>query len=108
MINIIIAFIAGFALAYMIFAGKKIRVVGFDNKVANDMEPKVTTKITKVTKEVTIPPDIAQNIKDALETGNKIEAIKIYREGMGCDLKEAKDQIEALEELFDKMDAMGK
>lgn len=38
-----------------------------------------------------------QNIHEALLRGNKIEAIKIYREQTGIGLKEAKDYIDALE-----------
>lgn len=36
-------------------------------------------------------------IADALRAGNKIEAIKIYREATGFGLKEAKDEVEAIE-----------
>lgn len=36
-------------------------------------------------------------LTEALLAGQKIEAIKIYRERTGCGLKEAKDEIEALE-----------
>lgn len=36
-------------------------------------------------------------LTEALLTGRKIEAIKIYRERTGCGLKEAKDEVEALE-----------
>ena len=36
-------------------------------------------------------------LTDALFAGQKIEAIKIYRERTGCGLKEAKVEIEALE-----------
>lgn len=36
-------------------------------------------------------------ISDALRGGNKIEAIKLYREATGLGLKESKDAVEALE-----------
>ena len=43
------------------------------------------------------PEDQAQRIKDELLGGNKIQAIKIYREQTGVGLKEAKDAVEKLE-----------
>lgn len=38
----------------------------------------------------------AKRIGAALEAGNKIEAIKLYREFTGSDLRAAKDAVEAL------------
>ena len=38
-----------------------------------------------------------QAIQDALMRGNKIQAIKLYREQYGVGLKEAKDAIDAME-----------
>ena len=47
-----------------------------------------------------MPDEISQEhvdrIADALATGKKIQAIKIYREATGQGLKEAKDFIDAL------------
>jgi len=37
-----------------------------------------------------------QQISDSLASGSKIEAIKLYREFTGKDLKEAKDFVDAL------------
>lgn len=42
-----------------------------------------------------LPPD--EQIKELLRRGNKIGAIKLYREQTGLGLKEAKDTIEAME-----------
>ena len=36
-------------------------------------------------------------VRAALRRGNKIEAIKLYREATGSGLKEAKDAVEAME-----------
>jgi hypothetical protein len=41
-----------------------------------------------------LTPEIAAQIEVALRRGQKIEAIKIYREATHCGLKEAKDAIE--------------
>lgn len=40
-----------------------------------------------------VPPHVA----DSIFAGNKIEAIKLYREQTGVGLKEAKDRVEAIE-----------
>ena len=42
-------------------------------------------------------PTLAPQIQDALRRGNKIEAIKIYRELTGVGLAEAKQAVESLE-----------
>lgn len=41
-------------------------------------------------------PEEVQQIADALASGRKIEAIKMYREATGAGLAEAKDFVEAL------------
>lgn len=43
------------------------------------------------------PEAQADRIKNALFAGNKIEAIKLYREQTGLGLKESKDAVEKLE-----------
>jgi ribosomal protein L7/L12 len=45
-----------------------------------------------------VPQDLQAQIDELLRSGNKIEAIKIYREATGCGLKEAKDVVEAFEQ----------
>lgn len=42
-------------------------------------------------------PALSPQIQDALRRGNKIEAIKIYRELMGVGLAEAKQAVDAIE-----------
>lgn len=44
-----------------------------------------------------LPPGNLDQVKEALIRGNKIEAIKRYREATGLGLKEAKDAVEAME-----------
>ena len=44
------------------------------------------------------PEDQASRIKEALFNGNKIQAIKLYREQTGQGLKESKDAVEKLED----------
>lgn len=43
-----------------------------------------------------LTPEQNQKISDALASGRKIEAIKLYRQATGAGLKEAKEAIEAL------------
>ena len=43
------------------------------------------------------PEDQASRVKEALFAGQKIQAIKLYREQTGVGLKEAKDAVEKLE-----------
>ena len=45
-------------------------------------------------------PALAPQIQEALRRGNKIEAIKIYRELTGVGLAEAKDAIERAERFI--------
>jgi ribosomal protein L7/L12 len=45
-------------------------------------------------------PALAPEIQDALRRGNKIEAIKIYRELTGVGLAEAKQAIDRAERFF--------
>lgn len=42
-------------------------------------------------------PNLFPEVTRALAAGNKIEAIRLYRERTGVGLKEAKDAVEALE-----------
>ena len=48
-----------------------------------------------------LPPPLTDaqlnTISDALRAGNKIKAIKLYREATGFGLKESKDEIESIE-----------
>jgi len=48
-------------------------------------------------KPATAPVDLDDHFRDLIRKGNKIEAIKIYREYTGVGLKEAKDAVEAIE-----------
>ena len=45
----------------------------------------------------TLSPDSQCAIAAALRSGNKIEAIKLYRAATGADLKSSKDAVEAME-----------
>lgn len=41
--------------------------------------------------------DLEREVRSLLEQGNKIEAVKVYREHTGAGLKDAKDAVEALQ-----------
>jgi ribosomal protein L7/L12 len=46
------------------------------------------------------PQGLNEQVRLLLQQGNKIEAIKVYREATGCGLKEAKDAVEAIEYML--------
>jgi len=43
-----------------------------------------------------IPEEVIRQLAAALEDGNKIEALKIYRSATGLGLKESKEEVERL------------
>ncbi|HVX14077.1 MAG TPA: ribosomal protein L7/L12 [Pirellulales bacterium] len=55
-------------------------------------------KIDLVLNHLGIDPNqgVDEKIVELMKTGQKIEAIKLYREKTGCGLKEAKDYVESL------------
>jgi hypothetical protein len=66
------------------------------NASANDLHSKLP--YTTLNQTMPSPTDAQMNaIADALRAGNKIEAVKLHREATGSGLKEAKDEIEAIE-----------
>ncbi|MEP7135219.1 MAG: ribosomal protein L7/L12 [Chloroflexota bacterium] len=65
----------------------------------NELEDRLKFIYSKLEIEYPEKPDpiMAPKIQDALRHGNKIEAIKIYRELTGVGLAEAKDVIDKAE-----------
>ena len=66
----------------------------------NELEDRLNFLYRRLNIEYTDPnsdPVISHQIQDALRRGNKIEAIKIYRELTGVGLAEAKQAVENLE-----------
>jgi len=55
--------------------------------------PPGTGAIASAPGTASFPPGVV----DALRNGNKIEAIRLYREAMKCSLLDAKNTVEALE-----------
>lgn len=51
----------------------------------------------RIMHEPEIPPTIADALREDLFAGHKIVAIKRYRDATRCELKEAKDAVEAYE-----------
>jgi large subunit ribosomal protein L7/L12 len=62
------------------------------------LERQVAFLLKKLELEYVDHPDmgVSPDIWDAVQRGNKIEAIKLYREQSGLGLKEAKDFIDSL------------
>ena len=68
----------------------------------NELEDRLNFLYRQLNIEYTDPnsdPIISPSIQQALRRGNKIEAIKIYRERTGVGLAEAKEAIDRVERL---------
>jgi ribosomal protein L7/L12 len=69
----------------------------------NELEDRLNYLYRRLNIEYTDPnsdPVLSPQIQDALRRGNKIEAIKIYRELTGVGLAEAKDAIDKVEKFI--------
>lgn len=69
----------------------------------NELEDRLNYLYRRLNIEYADPnsdPTLSPQIQDALRRGNKIEAIKIYRELMGVGLAEAKDAIDKAEKFI--------
>jgi ribosomal protein L7/L12 len=69
----------------------------------NELEDRLTFLYRRLNIEYADPnsnPALSPQIQDALRRGNKIEAIKIYRELTGVGLAEAKQAIERGEQFL--------
>ena len=69
----------------------------------NELEEKLQFLYRRLNIDYAAPttdPGLAPQIQDALRRGNKIEAIKIYRELTGVGLAEAKDAIDKAEKFI--------
>jgi len=69
----------------------------------NELEDRLNFLYRRLNIEYADPnsdPGVAPQIKEALRRGNKIEAIKIYRELTGVGLAEAKQAIDRAEQYF--------
>ena len=51
-----------------------------------------------------LPPETFTQLAEALEKGRMIDAIKIYRDATGLDLKQSKDAIDSLYAELQKQD----
>ena len=69
----------------------------------NELEEKLQFLYHRLNIDYLIPnsdPALAPQVQDALRRGNKIEAIKIYRELTGVGLAEAKQAIDRAEQFI--------
>ena len=65
---------------------------------ARGSNSRLERKVDLILKHLGIDPDqgIDEKIMELLKSGQKIQAIKLYREQTGVGLKEAKDYVESL------------
>ena len=59
--------------------------------------PAVVRPVSPAAAPSGLPQDSQMAVAAALQAGNKIEAIKLYRMATGVDLRAAKDAVEAIE-----------
>jgi len=70
---------------------------GMGLKEAKELVDRHSTHATAPAPDISTRPVIPASVIAALSEGNKIEAIRLYREFAGTGLKEAKDAIDRLE-----------
>lgn len=71
---------------------------GVDEYTAKDAVAEMERELRLA--DVPTNPEQDPRIRELLQNGNKIEAIKLYRERTGLGLKEAKDAIDAVENRY--------
>jgi ribosomal protein L7/L12 len=91
-----------FALAIIslvLLAGLRVRLTALQTRIA--ALSRVEAKLDLLLKQANIKfepyANLPAGIAGALQSGQKIKAIKIYRQSSGVGLKEAKDFIEAVQ-----------
>jgi ribosomal protein L7/L12 len=67
-------------------------------KAARTDTSRLERKVDLILSHLGIDPNqgVDEKIMELMKAGQKIEAIKLYREKTGCGLKEAKDYVESL------------
>lgn len=65
---------------------------------ANDSNKRLERKVDLILKHLGLDPnqDVDPQVMELVKAGQKIEAIKLYREQTGAGLKDAKDYVESL------------
>lgn len=84
----------------VIVIGLMLSIVSYIIEVKSSIDI-LNKKLDKISEKVGISNELEEDLKneliDLISKGNKIKAIKKYRENTGAKLKEAKDYIESLE-----------
>jgi ribosomal protein L7/L12 len=93
-------------IRYLVEQGKKLEAIAKYREIARVGLAEAKAAVESLsTGEATqtqglmneVDADVAGKVKALMQQGNKIEAIKVYREATGTGLKEAKDAVEALD-----------
>jgi len=97
-ISVIALFVSVVALTVALSSGPR-RATGPQANVLSAPTPWAASSETPVSADVPAPGAAASQaaILDLLARGQKIPAIKLYRQQTGAGLKEAKDAVEAME-----------
>lgn len=84
----------------VIVIGLMLSIVSYILEVKSSIDI-LNKKLDKISEKVGISNELEEDLKneliDLISKGNKIKAIKKYRDNTGAKLKEAKDYIESLE-----------
>jgi ribosomal protein L7/L12 len=87
------------AFMFLILTGIAMKVFSMESRTAASW--RIEAKLDLLMKHAGIEYEpfnaLSAEVQDALQRGQKIEAIKLYRQATGVGLKEAKDAVEAAE-----------
>lgn len=103
LINYLVAGVFGFLLALVLVSIRRRagRPMIENDPIAFGQSSVLTPPRTQSTLE--LGRELAPDIERLIRAGNKIEAIKLVRERTGLGLKEAKDTVEMMERLLNKL-----
>src|SRR5436190_780174 len=94
-----LALIALAIAGLFLLAGLGARLNGLQTRVAalSRIEAKLDLLLSQANIKFAPSANLPAGVAEALQSGQKIRAIKLYREASGVGLKEAKDFIEAVQ-----------
>lgn len=82
----------------VLFLGLLLMAIILSRKASGNNNSHLERKVDLILKHLGIDPNqgVDEKIMELMKAGQKIEAIKLYREQTGVGLKEAKDYVESL------------
>ncbi|MCB2340183.1 ribosomal protein L7/L12 [Clostridium estertheticum] len=77
--------------------GLLLGISGSISQIRNDIK-RINTNVNRIAKQVGVPDTVTDELKGLLLEGERIKAIKKYREVTGFGLVEAKEYVDSLKE----------